>query len=142
MQSAIRENRLSPCTINKTKTHQHQNNGTTTQSEYIRSGGSGGQYGSAGSSGTESPLSSHSIKPENDDSPGCRQQDEIQNNNEANGGGSGTRCVSGIFAGHGKLKRLLGTLVQFATNISPETGDSVRTLVLGLLVRLADDFIY
>jgi hypothetical protein len=48
--------------------------------------------------------------------------------------GAASRCVNGIFAGHGKLKRLLGTLVQFATDISADTGDTVRTLVLALLV--------
>ncbi|XP_046611928.1 protein CBFA2T3 [Neodiprion virginianus] len=34
---------------------------------------------------------------------------------------------------HAKLKRLLGTLVQFASDISPETGDTVRSLVLSVL---------
>lgn len=47
---------------------------------------------------------------------------------------SANRCIAGIFGAHGKLKRLLGTLVHFAMDISPDTGDTVRSLVLGLLV--------
>lgn len=46
-----------------------------------------------------------------------------------------SNCVSSIAAGHAKLKRLLGTLVQFATDISPDTGDTVRSLVMALLVH-------
>lgn len=35
-----------------------------------------------------------------------------------------------------KLKRFLTTLQQFGNDISPEIGERVRTLVLGLVVRL------
>ncbi|XP_058789986.1 uncharacterized protein LOC131663537 isoform X2 [Phymastichus coffea] len=48
-------------------------------------------------------------------------------------GTSGARCISAIFTAHSKLRRLLGTLVQFATDISPDTGGSVKALVLNLL---------
>ncbi|XP_023246944.1 protein CBFA2T3-like [Copidosoma floridanum] len=59
-----------------------------------------------------------------DDGPSQQRQEEP----------NGTaRCISGVFAAHGKLRRLLGTLVQFAMDMSPEVGDSVRSLVLGLL---------
>lgn len=34
-----------------------------------------------------------------------------------------------------KLKRFLTTLQQFGSDISPEIGERVRTLVLGLVVR-------
>ena len=51
-----------------------------------------------------------------------------------NGSFPGTLCISNIFAPHDNLKRLLGTLVQFAKDISPETGDNVRNLIIGLLV--------
>ena len=36
-----------------------------------------------------------------------------------------------------KLKRFLTTLQQFGSDISPEIGERVRTLVLGLVVRRA-----
>ena len=74
-----------------------------------------------------------SLKTEVED--GSHRQDEGSKCSEANGAGANSsRCISSIFAAHGKLKRLLGTLVQFAMDISPDTGDTVRTLVLGLLV--------
>ncbi|XP_014298403.1 uncharacterized protein LOC103579322 isoform X3 [Microplitis demolitor] len=46
---------------------------------------------------------------------------------------NGPRCIANIFTGHTKFRRLLGTLVQFANNISNDTGDTVRTLIFGLL---------
>lgn len=49
---------------------------------------------------------------------------------------NGPRCIANIFTGHTKFRRLLGTLVQFANNISNDTGDTVRTLIFGLLVIL------
>lgn len=58
--------------------------------------------------------------------------DSSQSNNPSS---TGLKSISSIFAGHTKLKRLLGTLVQFANNISNEVGDTVRTLIFGLLVR-------
>ncbi|XP_025602420.2 protein CBFA2T3 isoform X1 [Athalia rosae] len=51
----------------------------------------------------------------------------------SNGNGIGTSGGSASRVPHAKLKRLLGTLVQFASDISPETGDAVRSLVLSLL---------
>lgn len=137
-----RESRLSPC---KTKS-QYQANGTLTKSEYVRgTGGDIPHYVSPNSLGNESPILSHTIKPENAESPSSKNQqlDEHQSN-ECNGPSIGNggapsaanRSVTAIFAGHGKLKRLLGTLIQFASNISQDTGESVRTLILGLLVSL------
>ncbi|XP_063975124.1 protein CBFA2T1 isoform X2 [Diachasmimorpha longicaudata] len=99
---------------------------------------------SASSSGNDSPVSSHSIKPE--DEPGIGKHEEPPSappqlstettTTTTNGvvlNGGGLRCISSVFAGHAKLKRLLGTLVQFANNISTETGDTVRCFVFGLL---------
>uniref|UniRef100_A0ABD2X5K4 TAFH domain-containing protein n=1 Tax=Trichogramma kaykai TaxID=54128 RepID=A0ABD2X5K4_9HYME len=51
----------------------------------------------------------------------------------SNSAAAATRTIAAIFGAHGKLKRLLGTLVHFAMDISLETGDTVRGLVLGLL---------
>jgi len=100
-----------------------------------------GASGCSRSSDNESPLPSQSLKPELEEGPGgtanaaSRTDEQSDGAALANGtGGAASRCVSGIFAGHGKLKRLLGTLVQFATDISTDTGDTVRTLVLALLV--------
>ncbi|XP_076655000.1 CBFA2/RUNX1 partner transcriptional co-repressor nervy [Halictus rubicundus] len=110
-----------------------------------------GATGCSGSSDNDSPLSSLILKPEFEDGIGsggggsggsgggsgpapanCRTEEQ----NDApplSNGTAGTRCIAGVFAGHGMFKRLLGTLVQFATDISPDTGDTVRTLVLALL---------
>ncbi|KAJ8673352.1 hypothetical protein QAD02_004614 [Eretmocerus hayati] len=44
-----------------------------------------------------------------------------------------TRCSSIIFAADESLKRLLGTTLQFAMKLSPDTGDTVKSLVIGLL---------
>ncbi|XP_076239004.1 CBFA2/RUNX1 partner transcriptional co-repressor nervy [Calliopsis andreniformis] len=102
-----------------------------------------GATGCSGSSDNDSPLPSHPLKPEFEDGGGggssssgppanCRTEE--QNDVPAvSNGTTGTRCIAGVFAGHGMFKRLLGTLVQFATDISPDTGDTVRTLVLALL---------
>jgi hypothetical protein len=35
-----------------------------------------------------------------------------------------------------KVKQFLSTLIQFGTEISPETGDRVQDLVLNLVVRI------
>ncbi|XP_024943840.1 protein CBFA2T1 isoform X2 [Cephus cinctus] len=89
--------------------------------------------GSSRSSDSESPVPSSQshLKSEKEDSRlDDSQQIEATGSGLSNGNGRG---VSGVFGGHGKLKRLLGTLVQFATDISPDTGDTVRSLVLGLL---------
>ncbi|KAL7298637.1 hypothetical protein TKK_0008403 [Trichogramma kaykai] len=55
----------------------------------------------------------------------------------SNSAAAATRTIAAIFGAHGKLKRLLGTLVHFAMDISLETGDTVRGLVLGLLQTCA-----
>ncbi|XP_076672131.1 CBFA2/RUNX1 partner transcriptional co-repressor nervy isoform X2 [Andrena cerasifolii] len=102
-----------------------------------------GATGCSGSSDNDSPLPSHPLKPEFEDGIGssggsagapanCRteEQNDVPAVSNAT---TGTRCIAGVFAGHGMFKRLLGTLVQFATDISPDTGDTVRTLVLALL---------
>ncbi|KZC09084.1 Protein CBFA2T3 [Dufourea novaeangliae] len=108
--------------------------------------------GCARSSDNGSPLSTHILKPEFEDGIGgsgggsgdgggdsgpatvnCRTEEQNDVPTASSNGTNGTRCVAGVFAGHGMFKRLLGTLVQFATDISPDTGDTVRTLVLALL---------
>lgn len=107
-----------------------------------------GATGCSGSSDNDSPLPSHLLKPEFEDGIGssggsagapanCRteEQNDVPAVSNAT---TGTRCIAGVFAGHGMFKRLLGTLVQFATDISPDTGDTVRTLVLALLVNPPD----
>lgn len=99
-----------------------------------------GTSGCSRSSDNDSPLPSQSVKSELEEgsgviNAGARTDEQSDGAALANGTGSGAaRCVSSIFAGHGKLKRLLGTLVQFATDISTDTGDTVRALVLALLV--------
>ncbi|XP_053981135.1 protein CBFA2T2 [Hylaeus volcanicus] len=109
-----------------------------------------GTTGCSVSSDSDSPLASHSLKPEFEDGVGsgnagapanCRTE-ELNDVPALSNGTNGTRCIAGVFAGHGMFKRLLGTLVQFATNISPDTGDTVRTLVLTLLngSRTAEEF--
>ncbi|XP_033338085.1 CBFA2/RUNX1 partner transcriptional co-repressor nervy [Megalopta genalis] len=122
---------------------QKQSNGP--RSEYK------GATGCSGSSDNDSPLSSLALKPEFEDGIGsgvgggggsgggsgpapanCRTEEQNDVPPLSNGT-AGTRCIAGVFAGHGMFKRLLGTLVQFATDISPDTGDTVRTLVLALL---------
>lgn len=110
------------------------------------------------SSDNDSPLPSHPLKPEFEDAigaggggnggngasdgagnagaaTGCRTEEQsdvsVSSNNSA-----GSRCIAGVFAGHSELKSVLGTVVKFATGISPDTGDTVLTLVLALLVIL------
>ncbi|XP_020284027.1 protein CBFA2T3 isoform X2 [Pseudomyrmex gracilis] len=100
--------------------------------------GSRSEYkGASRSSDNDSPLPSQSLKPELEDGSAnagsCRTDEQCDGATPTANGSGASRCVSGIFAGHGKLKRLLGTLVQFATDISADTGDTVRTLVLTLL---------
>ncbi|XP_036147090.1 protein CBFA2T3 [Monomorium pharaonis] len=119
---------------------QHQRIGQQKQTNGPRSEYKGAS-GCSRSSDNDSPLPSQSFKPELEEvaagagnAAGSRTTDEQSDGAAlANGTGGASRCVSGIFAGHGKLKRLLGTLVQFATDISADTGDTVRTLVLALL---------
>ncbi|XP_014603871.1 PREDICTED: protein CBFA2T2 [Polistes canadensis] len=117
-----------------------------------------GQLGCSRSSDNDSPMSSQPLKPDVEESTGgtstgtsagpisapatvtasttsgpsatCRNEEQIEASPLLS---NGVRCITGFFAGHGKLKRLLGTLVQFATDISADTGDTVRTLVLALL---------
>lgn len=76
------------------------------------------------------PLKTESLLSEDATLATNHRTDETKS--ESNG--IGGRCISAIFATHSKLRRLLGTLVQFATDISPDTGDTVRALVLNLLV--------
>ncbi|KAL0102946.1 hypothetical protein PUN28_018329 [Cardiocondyla obscurior] len=117
---------------------QHQRAGQQKQTNGPRSEYKGAS-GCSRSSDNDSPLPSQPLKPEvvEEGAPGAanvgpRTTDE-QSDGVALANGTASRCVSGIFAGHSKLKRLLGTLVQFATDISADTGDTVRTLVLALL---------
>ncbi|XP_029660885.1 protein CBFA2T1 [Formica exsecta] len=117
---------------------QHQRLGQQKQTNGSRSEYKGAS-GCSRSSDNDSPLPSQSVKSELEEGSGAvnagpRTDDQSDGPALANGTGSGaSRCVSSIFAGHGKLKRLLGTLVQFATDISTDTGDTVRALVLALL---------
>ncbi|KAL6268576.1 hypothetical protein P5V15_001711 [Pogonomyrmex californicus] len=117
---------------------QHQRIGQQKQTNGPRSEYKGAS-GCSRSSDNDSPLPSQSLKPELEEgAPGAgnaasRTDEQTDGVALANGTAGASRCVSGIFAGHSKLKRLLGTLVQFATDISADTGDTVRTLVLALL---------
>ncbi|EZA57352.1 hypothetical protein DMN91_003118 [Ooceraea biroi] len=117
---------------------QHQRIGQQKQTNGSRSEYKGAS-GCSRSSDNDSPLPTQSLKPDLEEGPGVvnagpqRTDEQSEGAALANGTASASRCVSGIFAGHGKLKRLLGTLVQFATDISTDTGDTVRTLVLALL---------
>lgn len=138
-----KDNILSP---NSQKIKLQQIIGVANERDYLR-----GQQSSSGSSGNESPSSSHSIKHDNDEFSAGKQDDtaisHLSNSAESKTGNSlivngSVRCIASVFSGHAKLKRLLGTLVQFANNISTETGDTVRTLVLGLLVRFIYLFFY
>uniref|UniRef100_A0A0C9RBR9 Cbfa2t3 protein n=1 Tax=Fopius arisanus TaxID=64838 RepID=A0A0C9RBR9_9HYME len=131
-----KENRSSPST-NKSKLLGHSINGHPEFSRQL----------STSSSGNDSPISSHSIKPEDETDIGKHEESptsappqistETSTTSTTSTNGvalnGGLRCISSVFAGHAKLKRLLGTLVQFANNISADTGDTVRSLVLGLL---------
>lgn len=118
---------------------QHQRLGQQKQTNGSRSEYKGAS-GCSRSSDNDSPLPSQSVKSEVEEgsgaaNPGARTDEQSDGTALTNGISSGaSRCVSSIFAGHGKLKRLLGTLVQFATDISTDTGDTVRALVLALLV--------
>ncbi|KAI4473335.1 hypothetical protein M0802_016179 [Mischocyttarus mexicanus] len=138
----------------------HQRHGLSTQSNGSRTEYKG-QLGCSRSSDNDSPMSSQPLKPDVEESTGgtssgtsagppisvpsavtasttsgggpsgtCRNEEQVEASPLLS---NGVRCITGFFAGHGKLKRLLGTLVQFATDISADTGDTVRTLVLALL---------
>lgn len=99
------------------------------------SSGTGGGSGSVVSSGASA----------NGSVANCRTEEQSDVPAPSNGNGSnstttaatstGNRCIAGVFAGHGELKSVLGTVVKFATGISPDTGDTVLTLVLALLVN-------
>ncbi|XP_017893612.1 protein CBFA2T3-like isoform X2 [Ceratina calcarata] len=112
--------------------------------------------GTRSSSDADSPLPPRSSKPESEDTscgaggtasasantaatesavPNCRteEQNDASNRNNDDKNVPGNRCIAGVFAGHGELKSVLGTVVKFATGISPDTGDTVLTLVLALL---------
>ncbi|XP_034187689.2 CBFA2/RUNX1 partner transcriptional co-repressor nervy [Osmia lignaria lignaria] len=107
------------------------------------------------SSDNDSPLPSHPLKPEFEDAigaggggnggnggsdgganagaaTGCRTEEQSDVSVSSNNS-TGSRCIAGVFAGHTELKSVLGTVVKFATGISPDTGDTVLTLVLALL---------
>lgn len=117
---------------------QHQRLG----SQQKQTNGSRSEYKGSRSSDNDSPLPSQSVKSELEEGHGAANsgpRTDEQGDGVVLANGTGTsagasRCVSSILAGHGKLKRLLGTLVQFATDISTDTGDTVRALVLALLV--------
>ncbi|XP_071865447.1 CBFA2/RUNX1 partner transcriptional co-repressor nervy isoform X1 [Bombus fervidus] len=97
------------------------------------SSGTGGGSGSVGSSGASANGSVANCRTE--------EQSDVPAPSNSNGSNStttattstGNRCIAGVFAGHGELKSVLGTVVKFATGISPDTGDTVLTLVLALL---------
>jgi len=107
-------------------------------SQQAKQNGSRSEYkaasGCSRSSDNDSPLPSQSLKPDLEEAANAASHKTDEGDSAVLANGTASRCVSGIFAGHGKLKRLLGTLVQFATDISADTGDTVRTLVLALLV--------
>ncbi|XP_011637566.1 protein CBFA2T3-like, partial [Pogonomyrmex barbatus] len=130
-EEAVQPEAHSPSSQHQRIGQQKQTNGP--RSEYK------GASGCSRSSDNDSPLPSQSLKPELEEgAPGAgnaasRTDEQTDGVALANGTAGASRCVSGIFAGHSKLKRLLGTLVQFATDISADTGDTVRTLVLALL---------
>ncbi|OAD57071.1 Protein CBFA2T3 [Eufriesea mexicana] len=96
--------------------------------------------GCSASSDSGSPLPSHYLKPESEDAvasgtggsgngnPGTAANCRTEEQNDVS-----APCIAGVFAGHGELKSVLGTVVKFATGISPDTGDTVLTLVLALL---------
>lgn len=84
------------------------------------------------SSDNESPLSSHQTLAHNEKDDSSSKLEESTGNSAE---GNGSKSISSIFSGHSKLRRLLGTLVHFAMEISLDTGDTVRSLVLGLLVK-------
>ncbi|XP_011504387.1 PREDICTED: protein CBFA2T3-like [Ceratosolen solmsi marchali] len=78
--------------------------------------------GRSGDSDDQAPL--QSVKSERE------ATEERPRDKTGTGGG---RRLAGILATHTRLKRLLGTLVHFAMDISSDTGEAVRALVLGLL---------
>lgn len=100
---------------------------------------------SASGSDSGSPLPAHYLKPESEDGSvnggaggngSCgRAAQEEQSDAASSNAVAGNRCIAGVFAGHGEVKSVLGTVVKFATGISPDTGDTVLTLVLALLVN-------
>ena len=126
--SGVREESNSdPGDDNRLSSPHHKSNGLRADNEY--------KNGSR-SSDNESPVLPNSLKSETDE-VSSRSDDMTGNNEEGNKvSNTGSKSISTIFSGHGKLKRLLGTLVQFAMDISLDTGDTVRSLVLGLMVRI------
>lgn len=103
---------------------------------------------SASGSDSGSPSPAHYLKPESSSEDGSSSVNGGGNGNAASSCGraaqeeqndasssAGNRCIAGVFAGHGEVKSVLGTVVKFATGISPDTGDTVLTLVLALLVN-------
>lgn len=97
-----------------------------------------GSTDTAGSTGSGNSVGSSA----NGSVANCRTEEQNDVSAPSNGGtttvttaSTGGRCIAGVFAGHGELKSVLGTVVKFATGISPDTGDTVLTLVLALLVN-------
>lgn len=139
-EKSSREEVAQPDKAHSPSSQQHQRLGQQKQTNGSRSEYKGTTSGCSRSSDNDSPLPSQSVKSELEEGSGAanavvRTDEQSDSAALTNGTGSGaSRCVSSIFAGHGKLKRLLGTLVQFATDISTDTGDTVRALVLALLV--------
>lgn len=121
------------------ETSNHQANDSSSPSSWIKSKSRLASNGPASLDSTENenPTLSRSIKPEGQEStilsrPGKENANETEVGTVSN---NGLRCINNIFSGYTKLKRLLGTLVEFANNISSEIGDTVRMLVLNLLVN-------
>ncbi|XP_051170223.1 protein CBFA2T2 isoform X2 [Leptopilina boulardi] len=94
------------------------------------------------SSDNDSPLSSSQTLQIEKDEASSKLEEIVNNNCEGNVKSNASKSISTIFSGHSKLRRLLGTLVHFAMDISPDTGDTVRSLVIGLLngAMSAEDF--
>lgn len=119
-----------------------QGNCTRGASELHKAAGSA--VCSASGSDSGSPLPAHYLKPESEDGSvnggaggngSCGRAAQEEQNDAASSNAAGNRCIAGVFAGHGEVKSVLGTVVKFATGISPDTGDTVLTLVLALLVN-------
>ncbi|KOC68984.1 Protein CBFA2T3 [Habropoda laboriosa] len=94
-----------------------------------------GGSGSSGNEASSTAASGNAGGPAAAAATNCRTEEQ-QNDSSASSNTSttnGTRCIAGVFACHGELKSVLGTVVKFATGISPDTGDTVLTFVLALL---------
>jgi hypothetical protein len=102
---------------------QHQHQQQQQQQQQPTRAASSSSSGRSGDSDDQAPL-----QPVKSEAPEERPRDK----SSVSGGG---RRLAGILATHTRLRRLLGTLVHFAMDISTDTGEAVRALVIGLLVR-------